>query len=66
MIELNNAKTIVNKIKDESFPKQIPVMRIAENGVFQSPNITDSNIKNSANFIVNIFDSDVDSFKGKV
>lgn len=66
MIELNNAKTIIKEIKDKSFPEQIPVMRIDESGVSQSPNITDSNIKNNTNFIVNIFDSNDDSLKEKV
>ncbi len=65
MIKLNNSKMVIKKFEHESFPEQIPVVRIDESGVSQYPNITDSNIENNSKFILSIFDSELSDCKCK-
>ena len=55
IIKLNNGNEVIKKFEKEGFPSEIPYIRMAEGG-YSEPEITDENIKNNSEFIVNLFD----------
>lgn len=53
---LNNGDNLVKKLEEESFLEEFAVGRLDENGVLESPSITDSNIKHNSIFITDLFE----------
>ncbi len=64
-IELNNGYKLVEHLKGQPFKEKISIVNLIESGVSESPYITDENIKNNSDFIVNLFESNVSRDKAK-
>lgn len=64
-IELNNGYKLVELSKDQPFKEKMSIVNLIESGVSESPYITDENIKNNSDFIVNLFESNVSRDKAR-
>lgn len=64
-IELNNGYKLVELSKNQPFKEKMSIVNLIESGVSESPYITDENIKNNSDFIVNLFESNVSRDKAR-
>lgn len=64
-IELNNGYKLVEHLKNQPFNGKVSIVSLIESGTSKSPCITDENIKNNSNFIVDLFDSNISSNNSK-
>lgn len=56
-IELNNRDKVLDKFEREPFQDEVSTIGI-NGGVLDTPLITDENITNNSNFIVNLFNNE--------
>lgn len=56
MIELNNGNEVLQRLKRKSFLTKIPYLHLDESGM-GSVSVSDENIRNNSEFILNLFDA---------